>query len=652
MSDRGAAVVAFGAISSLGEGAAACGIPAPGEPANVGIGLDEELSRAGLARPFAARADVRSVAGEDRAAELLRRALTACVAQLDATLAGWRGGRVGLALATSAGGMRSAETFFTGLAEGALPAEEAAIAATYFGPMVTAVPSVLPGMAFEPATLIVTACAASTLALGLGLRWLQRGACDLVLAGGFDAVSLFVASGFEALRATTAAIPPRPFARARDGMALGEGAAVLALVAPGRAPPAHRPIAHVVGFGASSDAVHITAPDRTGDGLLRAAKAAIADARVDGRLVGIVSAHATATPFNDAAEMRAIAGALGGGGGEGGPVIHPAKAQLGHTLGAAGALETLGCALALARGVLPATPVVDDVEPDLPGRLAPLAERGAPEVALKLSSAFGGANASLVVTREPLAGRARPDRAAYLSRAVFVGEAPDVASLAARTGHPIDKLARGDGLVRLAIAAVADLADRHLGGPSALEGAGIVVGHAFATVETNAVYHARLRERGPRAAEPRRFPYTTPNAVAGECGVVFRLTGPGLAVASGLHGGVEALGIAVELVRSGDVDRVVVVAVDEVGAAVQAMAAGASLPAPPSGAVALLVSAEPTDYARVEGVTLALAGAPPSFPLGPAGHTALRPLTADGRAPTAIASVSPWGSARVTLALP
>ena len=177
-----------------------------------------------------------------------------------------------------------------------------------------------------------------------------------------------------------------------------------------------------------------------------------------------------------------------------------------------------------------------------------------------------------------------------------------------------------------------------------------MVGHAFATVETNAAYHAR-RKRGPRAAEPRRFPYTTPNAVAGECGVIFRLTGPGLAVASGLHGGVEALGIAVELVRAGDADRMVVVAVDESGPASSALASGASLPAPPSGAVALLVSTERTSYARVDGVTLALADLPPAA-WGPPGHLALAALARGGPPPGEVASASPWGRARVTLAVP
>src|SRR5207244_1220970 len=120
-----------------------------------------------------------------------------------------------------------------------------------------------------------------------------------------------------------------------------------------------------------------------------------------------------------------------------------------------------------------------------------------------------------------------------------------------------------DLLVRLVVAAAAKLEDR-LG---SLGDAGIVVGHGLATYDTNSVYLARIREAGARRGEPRRFPYTTPNACAGECAVALRLKGPAFAVGGGPHGGIEALSVAAALVSGGVVDRMVVVAADEAGPA-------------------------------------------------------------------------------------
>ena len=119
----------------------------------------------------------------------------------------------------------------------------------------------------------------------------------------------------------------------------------------------------------------------------------------------------------------------------------------------------------------------------------------------------------------------------------------------------------------------------------------IVVGSALATLETNALFAARIRDRGAAAAEPRRFPYTSPNAVAGECSIAFGLTGPGFSVGGGLHAALEALGTAAVLVEGGDADRIVVVAVDDVGPATRALAGDSLRP----GAVAVLLGSGMTE---------------------------------------------------------
>jgi 3-oxoacyl-[acyl-carrier-protein] synthase-1/3-oxoacyl-[acyl-carrier-protein] synthase II len=621
-----AAIVAFGAISALGRGARAASAGEVGQPARVVLARDEELVRAGLARPFAARAELPE-SSEDRASALLGEAATGCVAELDRVLPDWRRLRVGLALGTSSGGMRSAEGVFSrGRGAGFADIDASDVErAFYFGPMISRARA-LAGP-FEPATLVLGACAASVLAIGLGKRWLEEERCDLVLAGGFDAVATFVAAGFEVLRATTRELPPRPFRLGRDGMALGEGAAIVAMVPAARASAVQ---AYVTGFGASSDAVHLTAPDRTGAGLARAACAALEEAgrpRVD-----LVSAHATATPFSDAAESRAIKAALGEAAARE-VVVHPFKAQIGHTLGAAGVLESLACLDALDRGLLPAAAGLGAMDPDATVRLLDTAQAGSPRTALKLSAAFGGANAALVLSRDPTTRPPCAGRPVYVTQAVHVGREPDEASLAEELGQPAARIARADGLTRLALGAVSRLA-RAIG---PLSGAGIVVGEAIATLETDALFHARILDRGARMAEPRRFPYTSPNAAAGECSVVFGLTGPGFAVGSGFHAGLEALAVARDLVCGGDADRVVVVAVDDVGPTVRAMCERLGITAT-SGAVAALVSSHSEgSLFRIDAARVVM-GPGPFVPRGGTGHHALLPLVAPRSSPLVLES--------------
>jgi 3-oxoacyl-[acyl-carrier-protein] synthase II len=623
----GAAVIAFGAVSALGEGSVAVSAGEVGEPPRVGIQRDEELVRGRLARPFAARTNL--PATDHRACALLERALSGCASDLDRVRPSWRRERVGMVLGTSSGGMRLAEIAFAAVTRGEA-VRDPIEGPTYFGPMARASRGL--GVDLDPAVLVLAACASSAIAIGLASRWLERGSCDVALAGGFDDVTVFVAAGFEALRATTAAPPPRPFRIGRDGMSLGEGAAVLALV---RADPRAR--AYIAGFGAASDAVHLTAPDRNGGGLARAAAAALDEAAHPA--VDLVGAHATATEFNDPAESRAIARALGEETARR-VVVHPFKAQIGHTLGAAGALETLACIDAMQRGVLPAAAGEGPLDPDAPARLLPRATLGCPRTALKLASAFGGAGAALVVTTSPPV-RTRTMRSAFVHDAVLVECEPPLEDLAAQVRTTASRLARTDGLVRLAMAAVARL--EHTRG-GRLAGAGIVVGTALATLETNALFAARIREHGAYAAEPRRFPYTSPNAAPGECSIAFGLTGPSFSVGGGMHAGVEALAAGALLVEAGDADHLVVVAVDEGGPATRALFGDFCR----TGAVALLLSSQSRRArARVEDITLRR-GSPVSGPFAP-GHLALLPLVG-ALLPNAIESATPPDAfARVSL---
>ncbi|CAN5579189.1 hypothetical protein BH09MYX1_BH09MYX1_40960 [soil metagenome] len=626
-------VLAHAALSGLGRGEAAASAGNPGELARVAPKVDDELSAAGLSRPFAAR--VAGLPGEgDRATSILRAAFGDLMARLDAIDPSWKTRRIGVALATSSGGMRSAEELFRVIHREEKPTAAVARAAQYFSPT-DEVLAELPFTA-QPFSLVLTACAASTIALGLAQSWLRSGACDLAFAGGFDAVSVFVASGFEALRATTASLPSRPFAKDRDGMALGEGAALIALVREEDAPVTTARI-YLDGFGASGDAIHVTAPDRTGDGLARAALDALGDAPRSA--ITLVSAHGTATPFNDSAESKATRRALD-------PfetaVVHPFKAQIGHTLGAAGALESLVVIDALTRDVAPASVHVGERDPEAPVTLLQRAEAREIGSALKLSAAFGGANAAIVWSRKRLRSPLPDTRPVFVSRAVAVEGVPTATELVPLFVLLAEKIARADAPFFVALAALAKL--RALG--LDLTGAGIVVGHAYANLDVNEQYNRRILQKNARLVEARRFPYTSPNATCGECSLAFKLTGPNLAVGAGLHGAIEALADAATLVRGGHADRIVVVAVDAPERAAIASAEAAGWPLPRAGAVALLVShvRETSDFRELASAWASSRGASLVAPLA-CGHESLLALVSQPTGALEISVRSPSGGA-------
>jgi 3-oxoacyl-[acyl-carrier-protein] synthase II len=576
---KSVALIAAAGLSALGSGRAAWSVGQPGASARSAIARDRELERAGLRRPFAARvASVPAGAG-DRASRLLHAAAVELGLELDRIVPAWRERRVALAIGTSGGGMPSLVEALALLARGADLPSELARAAPYFGPL-SGLDQAL-GVRLEPRVQVLAACASSTLALGLGARWLESGVAEIVIAGGYDALCPFIAAGFEVLGATSEA--PAPFRVARSGMALGEGAALVAMVNTDHAPAAS--LGFLLGFGSASDAVHVTAPDREGRGLARAARAALDDAQLD-RAIDLVSAHGTATPYNDAAESCAIRSVLGDGSQQ--AVVHPFKAVIGHTLGAAGALELLAALDAMERGLLPAAVGAGEIEPEFPARLLERNQTGRSTTCLKLSAAFGGANAALIAANTPGRGLARCARSVAVSAIGAPVGSFDLDAIAAASSHDRTKLSRMDQLSGLAVTAVAKLIADH--GPLR-DGTGVVVGSVAATLEVDELFDRRCRERGHRAAEPRRFPPTSPNLCAGECTIAFKLTGPSFAVGAGPAAPLEALLVAYDLVRAGDAPALLVVAADDVGQVVRALWTAAGWPEPAPGAVAVLLAA-------------------------------------------------------------
>ena len=588
------AVIASAALSALGRGAAATFAGAAGEAPRSGLRLDSSHAL-GLAHPLLGYAPLPSDAS-DRATALLVQVATELSAALDARWPDWRRSKLRVLVGTSSGPMNAALSAFAERADGRALTVELARQVPYFAPLTSleaalGLSSLQPTAENQPgkphAEQILGACASATLAIGIGCRSLDAEDAELVIAGGYDALSPFVASGFEALGALTHGAP-NPFRVERDGMALGEGAALLALVRYDRARARGlRASGHVLGFGASSDAVHLTAPDREGSGVLQAASRALEDAGLDVDAVDLVSAHATSTPYNDAAEARALTRLFPGRR----LPVHAFKAQIGHTLGAAGALETLAALDALQRGLVPASAGHGAVEHDGELEFARVNTPRPLRAALKLSSAFGGLNAALVLASEPLASASspRPLRPVYLCAESSVRRSGDpelVTRLA--TGNP-QLAARADELGALVLAAVADLV--RVLGRALVPRTAVIVATQSATLEQNERFESRRREGRP--VEPRRFPHTSPSACAGLCSIVFGLKGPSFSLGSGPSAGREAWRVARDLVRAGDADEAVVVAAEDAGPVVEDVFSAAGLTPPPRGAAAALVTAEP-----------------------------------------------------------
>jgi 3-oxoacyl-[acyl-carrier-protein] synthase II len=238
------------------------------------------------------------------------------------------------------------------------------------------------------------ACASGNVALGSALDLVTSGRADLVLAGGVDALHDFVVHGFGALKAADPE-PCRPFDKSRRGLNLGEGAAFLVIESePHARARGARIRAFLDGYGVSADAVHMTGPDREGRGAARAMAAALAQAQLQPSEIQYVSAHGTATPFNDLMEAKALALVFGAHI----PPVNSIKSAVGHTLGAAGALEALLCVRTLETGLITPTPGLSEQDPEIAldvvrGQARSVEARAV----LSTSSGFGGTNAAIVL---------------------------------------------------------------------------------------------------------------------------------------------------------------------------------------------------------------------------------------------------------------
>lgn len=247
-----------------------------------------------------------------------------------------------------------------------------------------------------PCETLILACSSSAAAIASVADFIATGMVDVGLAGGVDTLTRICFMGFNALKLLDAQ-PCRPFARDRRGMSLGEGAAVLVLESQQHAEARGAAIrAHLAGCGMTSDAFHPTAPPASAEGAVRSMRQALQQAQLAPAEIPYVNAHGTGTMQNDRAEAVALEQVFGAGQ----VLVSSTKSLIGHTMGAAGAMEAVATLLAMQAGLVPPTAHLTDPDPTIPFDCVPLIPRPlAIPCAMSNSFGFGGQNVSLVFRR-------------------------------------------------------------------------------------------------------------------------------------------------------------------------------------------------------------------------------------------------------------
>jgi 3-oxoacyl-(acyl-carrier-protein) synthase len=321
---------------------------------------------------------------ENPALQLATTALTEARKQTRKILSAIPSDRIGLVLATTKANIGVLERFAENLPcsdsarrhlQGSFLADDLAVEHAAHGPV----------------QCVSTACVSGLIAIQQSAKMIQRGDADVVFVVGVDHLSAFVVAGFTALKA----IDPngcRPFDATRCGLSLGEAGAAIVLVRADLAP--HSSI-KIRGWGGSNDANHLTGPSRDGSGLAQAMLSALASAKLSPQEIDYVNAHGTGTPYNDAMESMALRAVFG----DVCPPFSGLKGMLGHTLGAAGVVETIACVLAMQENFLPGTPRLNVTAEGVPASIVrkprPVAKLNH---VLKLNTGFGGTNGALILS--------------------------------------------------------------------------------------------------------------------------------------------------------------------------------------------------------------------------------------------------------------
>ncbi len=439
-----------------------------------------------------------------------------------------------------------------------------------------------------------SACSSSLGAIALGVTLLEAGQADVVVAGGYDAMSEYAWAGFNALR-LIAQGPLRPFCRGRQGMKVAEGYGIVILERTDSAVRRGASIkARIAGWGESADAHHLTQPHPQGEGALVAMRQALHRADVKASDLGMIAAHATGTPDNDASEFHALSHLLA----ERLPRVPIVgfKSFLGHTLGGAGAVELVMSCLALRDQRVPACPNVEPHDVEYPGLFVTTGTPIAHDISstLNTSLGFGGANTCVVLADPRRAARAGVESAPLLAGpdAWITGVGIVLPGAVGHTAFITQRQHRSsaDSRQRLSLlddAAIADylnvrrarrlsqyvkftlaaatmaIRDANLTAhPEQLANANAILGTTHGSAAFCLEYYSQIIAEGALAANPVLFAEGVPNAAAAHLSAGLGLKGACQTIIGSRTAGLDALALAALRVRSGAVDTVVVVAAE------------------------------------------------------------------------------------------
>lgn len=531
----------------------------------------------------------------DRATKLALSASEEAVRSSLVDLAGFDPYRIGVALGTSVGGLDEGERFHWQLLRGGVDAARKHHLLVY--PLYTSADAISVAFGLRgPKVVISNACAAGANSIGWAVEAIRNDRADVMVAGGVDVLDILSLAGFDSLKALDPQ-PCAPLSRS-TGLNLGEGAAMLVLEAEHVARERNASVlGWLMGYALSSDAHHATAPDPSGSGARRAMTGALRQAGLAPADVDYVNAHGTGTPANDSSEPKAI-DALFAGVDKHIP-ISSTKSQVGHMLGAAGAIEAAVSTLALRDGVLP--PTINVTEPDqLTRDIVPNTAREQHiDVVVSNSFAFGGNNCSIVFGTRPGRATERPDRRVVITGAgvvspvgvgrgaftdairagtVAIGPATKVDLSLSTTKQAAEITDRGFrkfvdpayarrldqlGLLVLSSCRMALQDANYKITRATAERVGMVFGTFTGPLETVATLTETIGTAGPDKVNPRLFPNSVMNAAVGHACLSLQVKGPLSTLATGCASGVAGLGYAVDLIRHGEADLMLAVAADE-----------------------------------------------------------------------------------------